>query len=276
MVFRRLFGYGVVAGLLFIAGVTSVSSVFAEQSQSSAISSGFSSSDTALVQGALVSTLDDNAGAVELATLASRERLTGVVSSDALIKLSQDQTSTVQVVMGGTTLALVSDINGEIRAGDKITVSPINGVGMLAIGDGQIVGTALQTFDAEAASSQQITDQQGARKEVRIGAIPIQVDVAYYSAPTSQFIPPFLGNIANDIAGRPVSGLRIVLALILILLAFSCIFALIFTSVKAGMLSLGRNPLAAGAIHRGMANVVVIALLVMVAALVLTYLILTL
>ncbi len=118
MALRRPLRFGVVAGFLVVWVAISASPVFAEQSQSSAISNGFASSDTGLVQGALVSTLTDDAGAVELTTLVSSKRLAGVVSSDALIKLSQDQTSSVQVVTGGATLVLVSDINGGIRAGD--------------------------------------------------------------------------------------------------------------------------------------------------------------
>lgn len=275
MAVRQHFRLAVVACLVCLLLFAAVP-VFAQENQSPAISSGFHSTDTALVQGSLASTREDDASTVELATFESGDRLAGVVSSAAVLKIASDQSSTVQVVTGGTTLALVSDINGEIQTGDKITISPINGVGMLALSDGQIVGTALQSFDANAARSQAVPNKDGQSKTVHIGTIPVQVAVSYYTAPTSQFIPPFLGSLASDIAGRPVSSVRIVLGLILILLAFSSIFALIYTSVRAGMMSLGRNPLAAGAIHRGLASVAVITLLIMVSALVLTYLLLTL
>ncbi len=246
-----------------------------ENQQSPAVSNGFHSSDTSITQGSLVSTTEEDAGAVEIATLNSVNRLVGVASGTAALKITPDQVSTVQVVTNGATDTLVSDINGSINAGDKVTISPLNGVGMLAVSDGQIVGTALESFDADAAQTQDIPDKNGQTKTVHIGTIPVQVAVNYYAAPTSQFIPPFLGSIASDIAGRPVSSIRIVLGLILILLAFGCIFALIYTSVRAGMVSLGRNPMAASAIHRGLASVAVIVLLIMAAALVLTYVVLT-
>lgn len=277
MALRRYVGFVVVAcGVVWLLAA-SATAVRAQEGQIGAgVSSGFKSSDTAIVEGSLVSTQANDAGVVELATLDSSGRLVGVVSSAALLKLAPNQTATIQVVTSGATLALVSDINGEIRAGDEIAVSPINGVGMLAVSDGQIIGTALLSFNADAAGSRQITDETGAAKTVRIGTVPVQVAVGYYTAPVSQFIPPFLRSLASDIAGKPVSATRIVLGLILIVLAFSSIFALIYTSVRAGMVSLGRNPLAAGAIHRGLVSVAVIVLLIMVSALVLTYVVLTL
>lgn len=261
-----------VASAIFLALSAAVPTL---AEQGAAISSGFRSTDTDLVQGSLVSTLADDATAIELATLNSSSRLVGVVSSAALIKLAQDQTYDVQVVTGGSILGLVSDINGNIRAGDKITISPIDGVGMLATDDGHIVGTALQSFDFSTASERQVLDKNGATKTIHIGATPIQVSTAYYIAPTNQFIPPFLNSIANDIAGRPVSTTRIVLAMVLLLLAFSSILALIYTSVKAGMISLGRNPLAAKVINRGFVSAAIITLLIMSAAALMTYLVLT-
>lgn len=263
-------------GLIMIAGSVLLfgsAQTFAQQGP--AISSGFRSSDTNLVQGSIVSTLANDAAAIELATIESSQRLAGVVSSEALLKLSHDQALPVQVVTGGTTLVLVADINGSIRAGDKITISPFNGVGMLATNDGQIIGTALESFDQASASRREATDRSGKVQTVHINTIPVHISVTAYTAPSNQFIPPFLTAIATNIAGRPVPALRIVLGLILILLAFSSIFVLIYTSVRASMVSLGRNPLAARAIHKGLAGVMAIVVLIMVSALVLTYIILT-
>jgi hypothetical protein len=261
------------AGLFIVVSVVAVPA-FAQDAGRAAISRGFSTRDTGLVNAALVSTLANNPSEVKLAESASKSRLAGVVSSTALLKLLPEETADVQVILNGTALVLVSDINGGIRSGDKITVSPIKGVGMLATGDGQIVGTARGSFDIKTAKEQSVTDRGGDRRTIHIGSVPVEIGVAYYAAPTSQFVPPFFQSLANTIAGRPVSLARILLSLVLMLLAFLSISILLFTSVRASIVSLGRNPLAAGAIHRGLLSIVFITLLIVAFTLIAMYLIL--
>lgn len=251
------------------------SMVGAQSGQNSAISRGFQASGTDVVAGALVSTKSDNSSAIELATTTSATRLTGVVSKAALLELSDQQQNEAQVILSGTAPALISDINGPIHAGDKITASPIKGVGMLADSDAQIVGTAMSDFKPTDSHNKTIKDKDGKDHVIHVGSISLQIGISYYVAPTSQFVPPFLQDIANTVAGRPVSFMRILLGCVLLLLAFGSIFVLIYTSVRSGIISLGRNPLAANAIQRGLAGVVIIVLLIAALALLGVYLILT-
>lgn len=244
------------------------------ESQSTVISRGFDAKGTGIVQASLVSTASDDSNTVELANLKNANRLAGVVSKASLVELSQDKNKQVQVALSGTAYALVSDINGTIRAGDKITISPISGVGMLTTTDAQIVGTAGTAFTGKSAKTITVKDKAGKSHSVHVGAIPIQISIAYYVVPSSKLLPPFLQNLANNIAGRPVSVARILLGSVLLLLAFVSIFALIYTSVKAGLISLGRNPLAAGAIQRSLVGVAATTLLIFAFSLLATYLIL--
>lgn len=252
-----------------------VSTVSAQSQQSNAISRSFRVGNETVAQGALVSTVSDDSSRIELATTGTAGRLAGIVSKSALVELSDGNTAETQVILSGVALGLVSDINGQIRAGDKITASPIKGVGMLADSDAQIVGTAQADYKPTDSQRKAVKDKQGKEHTVHVGTIPLQVGISYYVAPTSQFVPPFLQNIANTIAGRPVSFMRIILSCILLLLAFGSIFVLIYTSVRSGLISLGRNPLAARAIHRGLVGVVVIVLSVAVLAILGVYFILT-
>lgn len=260
-----------VAGLCFYGVATTVSA----QSQSSAISRGFETKETEVIQGALVSTAKNGSAIVELADTGSADRLAGVISEASLVELSDTVQGEVQVTLSGTTQALVTDLNGDIRAGDKITASPVRGVGMLATEDTQIVGTAQSAFTTKNSKTKIITDKNGKKHTVHIGYIPLLIGISYYAAPTSQFVPPFLQSLANSIAGRPVSLMRILLSCLLLLLAFGSIFVLIYTAVRSGIISLGRNPLAASAIQRSLIGVVIVILLVVVLSLVGVYLILT-
>ncbi len=271
--FRRQYYRFVLASLLTVVlatlgmgGLTSA--------QSTAISRGYTTTTEDTVRATLVSTTGKDDKTIELATVNGADKLVGIVSETSLLQLSGSKKNQTQVVISGTTVGLVSDINGSIRAGDKITVSPIDGVGMLATDDSQIVGTAQTSFNAKNAKTREITDKSGKSHTVHIGSVPIQVGIAYYVPPTSKLLPPFLQNLANNIAGRPVSAARILLGSVLLLLAFISIFALIYTSVRAGIISLGRNPLAAGAIQRGLVGVAMTTFLVFVFTLLATYLIL--
>lgn len=247
--------------------------VLAQQSSSS-IAQGFQSDQAKgdVVAGALVSLKSGSARSVELATLASAGYLVGVVDESPLVTISGDSQE-AQVVLSGTTSVLVSDINGPIRAGDKITVSPIAGVGMLATADSQIVGTAQANFKSN--TTQEVSDKDGKKHTIHVGRVPIQVGVAYYQAPGSNFLPPFIQSVANSVAGRPVSLIRVLFCSVLILLSFISVAVLVYTSVRSAITSLGRNPLAAKAIRKGLYQVGFVAIAIVGGTLFASYLILS-
>jgi hypothetical protein len=236
---------------------TPVSSAASSSSQT--IAQGFKAkSSSGIVAGAILSTSASDGSAVELTTPNSIGRIVGVADEDPLLAISTGKSET-QVVLAGTTSVLVSDINGVIRSGDKIAASPIAGVGMLATADGRIVGTAQANFTDKDGKSQTIKDSAGKSHTIHVGSIPIQVGVAYYQAPGSNFLPPFVQRLANSIAGRPVSLIRIVTSSLLLLVSLIGITVLIYISTKSAMISLGRNPLAAHDIRKSLYQVIGIA-----------------
>jgi hypothetical protein len=246
----------------------------AAQQSSSAIAQGFQADTTKgdVVAGTLVSLKSGSSRSVELATMASAGYLVGVVDRSPLVTISDDDQE-AQVVLSGTTSVLVSDINGPIRAGDKITVSPVAGVGMLATADSQIVGTAQADFKSN--TTQQVSDKTGEKHTIHIGRVPIQVGVAYYQAPGSNFLPPFIQSVANSVAGRQVSLIRILFCSVLMLLSFISVAVLVYTSVRSAITSLGRNPLAARAIRKGLYQVGFVAIAIVGGTLFAGYLILS-
>jgi hypothetical protein len=230
----------------------------AESNSSQTIAQGFKANSSGIVAGAILSTAKSDGSTVELTTSDSVGRIVGVADEDPLLSISTGKSET-QVVLAGTTSVLVSDINGSIHSGDKIAASPIAGVGMLATADGRIVGTAQASFTNKDGRPQTIKDSSGKPHTIRLGSIPIQVGVAYYQAPGSNFLPPFVQRLANSIAGRPVSLIRIVTSSLLLLVSLIGITALIYVSTKSAMISLGRNPLAAHDIRKSLYQVIGIA-----------------
>lgn len=257
--------------------VTASASPLAVSAQSSGAIAQTFPADTGMgdiVAGSLVSFKSDSRQ-VELATVDSADNLVGVADKQPLLVISGDTTE-AQIVLGGTTNVLVSDINGSIRAGDKITASPIAGVGMLATGETRIVGTAQSDFDTGKAETKEITDTNGKPHQVQIGYLPLQVGLAYYQAPGSNFLPPFFQNFANSVAGKQVSLVRLAFCAILLLFSFVSLAILISSTVRSSMISLGRNPLAAPSIRKSLFQVGGVAVAILAGTLVACYLILVL
>lgn len=244
----------------------------------SSIAQGFQTTDTNIVEGVLVSLKSDTPNSVELASPESSDQLIGVVGTDPLIELS-DGANSVQVVTSGVTMALVSNINGGVRPGDKIAASPIEGVGMLATQTGVVVGTAQANLDEVTTSERSITDKDGNQQTVKIGMVPVQVDTVFYAGQVdagSSFVPGALQDLANSIAGQQVSPVRILIAALLLILLLVSVVALIYSSVKSSIISIGRNPLSENAVHKSLFQVGLTTIGLLAFTVILVYLILTL
>lgn len=267
----RLKNIGVILFPFALLLLASVPVAYAQSSSTLAQSFKPDSSEGDIVAGALVSTKGDK-NTVALATLSSANRLVGVVDNSPLVSISEGGKE-VEVVLSGTTNVLVSDMNGAIKSGDKITISPVAGVGMKVTSDSQIIGTAQNDF--KATDSKTITDRSGESHKIGLGYVRAQIGIAAYQAPGSDFLPPFIQNAANGIAGRPVSIIRVLICSALLLLGFTTVVILVYTSVRSAMTSLGRNPLAARAIRKSLYQVGAVSLVAAGGTLLASYLILT-
>ena len=260
-----------VAMLILIIGVSSLSA----QGVSS-IAQGFQTTDAGVVSGALVSLKENAPNSVEMATPGNVQNLIGITGSKSLIELSSG-TSSVQVVTDGTTSALVSDINGEVKTGDRITASPISGVGMKATTSGVVVGTAQANLSSVSTNNQEVTDKKGKKVTVKIGSIPVQVDKVFYQAPNenNSFLPSVLTDFASSVAGHAVSPVRIVAASLLIVLLFVVVTILLYSAVRSSIISIGRNPLSEQAVHKSLLEVGITIVGVLVFTVIVVFLILT-
>lgn len=224
--------------------------------QGATIAQGFKTSETNLSPGALVSLVKNQPNTIELADTSRAASLAGIVSTDPLITLS-DGGSTVQVVTQGVTSALVSDVNGSVKTGDRVTVSPIAGVGMKVTGSAVAVGIAQADFDSSTATTRTITNTDGSSQQVHIGLVPVQVGVAAYISSQQQHsgVPSFLQNAADSVAGRSVSVVRVLFATLLIVLLFVTDTVLLYAAVRSSIISIGRNPLSEAVVRKSLLQV---------------------
>ena len=249
----------------------------------SGLSQSYYASDANVTPGALVSTSINNEGGVELATDANRSRIAGVISSKPLINLDATSDATtgsnpnmVNVIVSGLTQILVTDYNGAVRTGDKITVSPIAGIGAKATNSTTIVGTAQSDSGHGAVTKRTVKKADGAQQIVTISMVDVQVAVAAYTPPqTSSIIPAFVQNFANTIARHNVSPARVFIAVILTVLMFGSVIAVIYAAVKSSIISIGRNPLSATAIQQSLLKICAITLVIICSGTVVVYLIVT-
>jgi hypothetical protein len=229
------------------------------------------------VPGTLVDLKTGTANAVEKATSARAPQLLGVVASKPLVALGNGPNE-AQVVVSGATPTLVSSLNGNISVGDKITASPIQGIGMKAGTSTEIVGTAESNLSDDIIATRQVKDNNGKTVSVKIGVIAVQVGVSYYTAPESKLndlIPPFLVNLASIIAGKFISPVRVLVAFGCLLVGFIITGIMLQAGVRAGIISLGRNPLAAKSLRRSLIDVLATSLGLLVLTVITFYLILT-
>lgn len=248
---NKILGY-----LLLLSAVVLFSLTPLKAQGAAAISQGFQITGNNVKAGSLVSLESNKTTRVQLANTERADRLAGVVGDKPLIALSTGAHET-QVVIGGVAPVLISTINGDIKTGDKITASPINGIGMKATSSGQIVGTAQEDLTHNKTQEITIDDRQQKPQTIRVGTVQAQISVAYYALAdkTTSFVPPFLQQLANSVAGREVSALRIVICLLLLLMGFVGAGILLYSSVQSSIVSIGRNPLSEGAVRKSLRRV---------------------
>jgi hypothetical protein len=103
------------------------------------------------------------------------------------------------------------------------------------------------------------------------------VNVSYYAVPQdklSAIVPTFLVNLGSSIAGKDLSPLRVLMGFGALIMGFIIAGVMLQTAVRSGLISLGRNPLAHGILRRGLLDVVVTSIGILLITIAAFYLIL--
>ena len=232
-----------------------------------------------LAKGTLVSLDAQQANAVVAAILDNASHLIGVVVPAASSTLEFNTPgATIQVAESGTVPVLVSDINGAIKAGDHVAISPLSGVGMKQTVAGVTVGIADTDFKTDGAITKLIANKSGHSHTINIAEIKVILGVGQFSPPQQRagYIPAVLQTLSDTISGRATDSWRILSGLILLLVVLVVIGAIIHASIRNSLISIGRNPLSSPAIYRSLFQLVVVTVGLMFVTLLGVYLVLTL
>lgn len=201
-----------------------------------------------------------------------------VVSHNRGVPEKEHMQSQVKISNSGVAKVLVSNINGSITPGDKITVSPLAGIGMLATESGKVVGAAQAELTEQSLGAKHvtITDNKGKKHDILVALIPAMVDISFYQPPpvNNSILPSFLVSFANTVGGHEVSAGRLVASFVIMLIALGMVIILLSNGVRSSIGAIGRNPLAKKAIQSSLVSILLLAALVLAASSSVSYLIL--
>jgi hypothetical protein len=240
------------------------------------LSQGFKTSQS-IPFGSMVSLDDNTSDQVSATTTKNVNSMLGVVISDgnSLLSLSNGQGSQVQIATSGIAQVLVSDINGNIEQGDEITASPITGIGMKATDSIKVIGIAQEGLSANNATRQSYTDKGGKKHEVKIGQVPVLINIAYfYKQPSKTLIPSAVQNISNALAGKTVNAAPILVCMGIFIITLIIVVSIIYSMIRSSIISVGRNPMSQSAIYRDMLQLSALVVAILGVAMVSIYMIL--
>ncbi|HRN71083.1 MAG TPA: hypothetical protein PLS49_07945 [Candidatus Woesebacteria bacterium] len=214
--------------LIFFTMFVVVSPIFA---QGASIATYFTIDHPNVLDGYIVAAIDDK---FVITSEAYQPNMIGIVNKSPAIEIRFGNTpDSYPVTTSGRGMVMVSLANGNIKKGDYITASPIEGVGMKATIPGSIIGVALE--DASSTDESTITKIQ----------INIQKDynVEPFFNLSGFSSSPFASNTTN-VTKYIMGGGVLILTLVFSFMYFGRL------SMK-GVEALGRNPLASKKIHVG-------------------------
>jgi len=212
---------------------------------------------------------------VERASSENESRIIGVTTNpdEELVTIGSGGQQ-VYVETTGEVDAYASDINGDIKSGNLLTVSPLKGVLMKAdINPAVVVGIALEDFDASSAETKSVTDG-GGHKDVKIAKLRVNLDHKAASNQQAGITDSSLRRLGRAITGREIGEVRVLIALIIFLAVLVAEGGIIYGAVSSALVALGRNPMARRIIQKEMVRVILIAVVVLLVGLAAIYLIL--
>jgi len=246
--------------LVFLISITQVCA----QGVSSGIAIGIPVQGARPVNGSIISS---SSRGYMLAKIAYDPSLYGVTTDNPAVSLeSSTTTGLTLVITNGKAYVRISGVGGAIRSGDFVTSSAISGVGQKADVSGFVLGTALSSFTPKRPSDQvMLLVSVGPRYNAAVSGTGRGINL--FTNIKSAASSPFLS---------PLTSLRYLLAVLVTAMSFGAGFWYFGRFGKAGIVALGRNPLAAKTIALGIVANVVLTMVIMGAGLFLAYLILVL
>lgn len=227
-------------------------------------------------EGNIISFSNDNV--YVLSEIDNVNSVVGVVTENPAVSFkTENSIGTYPVVSSGTSIVLVNGEGGDIQIRDQVVVSSTPGIGMKSKdGVTTVVGTALEPFKAVTPESQ--------------GLILVSLDIGFGNGSSEAAVEQFPQETeragfkenlmdlftfsAMGAKEKPSEAFKQIVAGVVLIISIVFSFLTFGRLAKNGIIAFGRNPLAAKLIGIGMALNVVIAVTIVSAGLLVSYLIL--
>lgn len=190
--------------------------------------------------------------------------------SDYIGVVAAKSGGSLEVATSGTVSMLVSDIDGDIEVDSQLSLSSIAGVATKSTGTGSPIGIVVASPSGW--SSHSAEGDVDTTVNVGTAAVKLVHRPSAISA-NSDSQPNLLQRIASSVAGREVDTWRAIVAATIGLSGIALAFVLLISSSRSSFMSLGRNPMAGGAIMGGLWKVAAVAVGIMLVSLTAAYLI---
>jgi hypothetical protein len=275
------------AGLILGVGVTAAAGSPTTSTNPNTTSTGIQGFGAAapIQIGTIVQLSGNSASQVSAASYDKLEQMYGVTVDPQSLSLTVSTsgvTNETYVATAGKYPVLVSTQNGPIKQNDFITLSNIDGVGMKAGTDEKIVlGRAGAAFDGKSngIGNVGLKDTKGqSAKSVTLGIIPVVIDIKHNpnQKSTKANVPNWLQRIGEAVAEKPVGPFRIYLSIFITGVSIVAACVILYGGVRNSIISIGRNPLSKKSIFRGLLEIVLTSIIVLIVGLFAVYLLLKL
>ena len=278
-VYRIIFAIIAVVGL----GSVAVAPVFADSYGGGSVQ-GYAA-DAPIDIGAIVELSSKSSNKVQMVEQSQLQNMFGVTIDRSQVPIAISNPSVeneTYVAVSGTYNVLVSTQGGPIAAGDYITLSSVNGVGMKASTVQKTVfGRAAGSFDGKGVTLGKTTikDTSGTTNQtVAIGMIPVTINIQHNPIiqSTKVDVPSFLEKLGQQIAQKQVSPVRVYLSLAITAVSLITALIVLYAGVRNGIIAIGRNPMTKKSIFRALFEVILTSLLILIVGLFAVYLLLKL
>ena len=267
MTARKIIIHKTVFSALTIYGLMLFILTIPVSAKASSIAQGFVTNDKNLTVGMAASLSGDSntdtQNIIPASTINASKFVGIVTTNNANLLTLTNNTATVVVATSGDAKPLVTDVNGVVKKGDKLSVSPLSGLLMKAEDGGAgSIGTALEDANTDKATKQQIDTRSGAKKQVLVSTVQVVISTQNISG-TENKNKNFLNTIGENLSGKKISDWQAIIALIVFLLLIVVEGSLIYGAVHSSFLALGRNPMAHDLVYRQLAQVILAVLAVL-------------
>ena len=241
--------------------------------------------DSALQIGTIVQLDKKDDKKVLVATKKDVQQMYGVAVDPHQLSLTLSDSKLAHetfVATAGTYDVLVSTQGGAIASGDYITLSSIDGVGMNATTDKTTVfGRAAASFTgkSDVIGTATLKDTSGKTiKNVSLGIIPVAINIQHNpnEKSTKANLPNALERAGQAVAQKSVSPARLYLGAVIAFLTVVVSVIMLYSGIRNSLISIGRNPLSKKIIFRGLLEVILAALVILIIGVFAVYLLLRL